>query len=249
MFSLIYRKVMGFLLMLSFFTRLPFGKWVEYNEERYKDGLVMFPLVGLVTGGFVMLPLFLLNRHDRIPELMVIFAYILITGGIHLDGLADSFDGLFSGRNRERILEIMKDSHIGTFGVISLILYFLSFYEVTALLNWRWIFLMPFVGKTMGYYAASISAYAPKDQGMGYIFISEIGKISGLFFIVLSVLIVTVVLGSDGFIALVSAFCVTHLLIDISNIRIGGQTGDTIGMIIETSQMAFLIAGGLLWGL
>ena len=114
--------------MLSFFTRLPFGKYIEYTEKRYLEGLATFPLTGIVIGSFLTLPYLLIDGDHAVAGLMVIIIYLFITGGIHLDGLADSCDGLFSNRPKERVLEIMMDSHIGTFGVIALILYFLSFY-------------------------------------------------------------------------------------------------------------------------
>ena len=141
----------GFILMLSFFTRLPFGKHVEYTEKRYLEGLATFPLTGIVIGSFLTLPYLLVAGDEAITGLMVMIIYLFITGGIHLDGLADSCDGLFSNRPRERVLEIMKDSHIGTFGVIALILYFLCFYLSVTRVDWLWLLLMPVVGKTLGF--------------------------------------------------------------------------------------------------
>ena len=61
--------------------------------------------------------------------LLAIIARLLLTGALHEDGLADFFDGMGGGTSRERILQIMKDSHIGTYGVLGLIMYFLFFYN------------------------------------------------------------------------------------------------------------------------
>ncbi|HAS72872.1 MAG TPA: adenosylcobinamide-GDP ribazoletransferase, partial [Clostridiales bacterium UBA8960] len=213
MIKYLAQKVMGFLLMLSFFTRLPLGNMVAYSAKTYEDGLVTFPAVGLVTGVFVMLPSIILSQQSPLLSLLTMLVYLMVTGGIHLDGLADSFDGLFSRRSRERTLEIMKDSHIGTFGVIALILYFMSFFVSASLLSWKWLFLMPFVGKTMGYFAASISQYAREDEGMGYIFIRLIEKRSGYLYIAITASFVTHFLGATGLIAMAAGLGSTYALV------------------------------------
>ena len=128
----------GFLLMLSFFTRVPIGKWVPYTDERYKSSLVTFPIIGIFIGAFLALTVSIPGITGNIKTLLCILVYIAVTGGIHLDGVADSCDGIFSNRPKERVLEIMKDSHIGAFGVIALILYFMSFYIGAVNLDWKW---------------------------------------------------------------------------------------------------------------
>ena len=105
--------IRSFLLMLGFFTRIPVPQ-VEYTEERYVRGIPLLPFVGAVNGGLLVC-VWQLHRWLPTPvvSLLMFLLYLLLTGGIHLDGLGDSCDALFSGRDRERMLEIMKDKGNG----------------------------------------------------------------------------------------------------------------------------------------
>jgi len=233
----------GFLLMISFFTRIPIGNKIEYTEEKYLSGLKWFPFIGLVIGAFLV-PVTLINSFDQsVKGILLILMYLIITGGIHLDGLADSSDGLFSNRKKERVLEIMKDSHIGTFGVIALILYFLIFSNLAGHLNWKWLLLMPYIGKTFGVISASISNYARKDEGMGFLFISKLNLKHAVVHLILMVSIVMMLLSISGIIALTISFLIMLLLLRVFKSVIEGQTGDTIGMVIEVTQITFITVG------
>lgn len=232
----------SFLLIVSFFTRLPFGNWVSYTDERYRKSIFYFPLVGLIIGGFIFWPTVLPALPPQAKSILIILLYLWISGGIHLDGLADSADGLLSGRPKERILEIMKDSRIGSFGVIALILYFLTFYTFAQTASLLALLCMPFVGKTLGFVMAGFSVYARPDQGMGYVFITEIKKTIALVYLVLLSIMLYLILGINGLlsggIALITGIYLTHA----SHKKIGGMTGDTIGMVIEVMQLVFLAA-------
>ena len=109
---------------LSFFTRLPFWRLTKLDKEDYKKVVPLWPLAGFITGG-VMAAVSLMSEWLPIGMVapLCIGARILMTGALHEDGFADFFDGFGGGYNRERILEIMKDSHIGTYGVLALVVY------------------------------------------------------------------------------------------------------------------------------
>ena len=111
-----------------FFTRLPFWRLYQPRQEAYKTVVEHWPLVGWLTGASMAAVLYL-GAHIfpyEVAAVMAILTRVLITGALHEDGLADFIDGFGGGgRDRQRILDIMKDSHIGTYGVIGLILYFL----------------------------------------------------------------------------------------------------------------------------
>ncbi len=116
---------------LIFFTRLPFWRLHEPPKECYKAVVEFWPLVGWLTGGIMAATLWLGAQvlPYSIAVLMAIMMRLLVTGALHEDGLADFLDGFGGGgNNRQRILDIMKDSHIGTYGVIGLILYVLLLY-------------------------------------------------------------------------------------------------------------------------
>ncbi len=109
-----------------FFTRLPFWRLRQPPKECYKSVVEWWPLTGWLTGGLMAATLYVgsLYLPYVIAVLFAIVVRLLVTGALHEDGLADFFDGFGGGgSDRERILAIMKDSHIGTYGVISLIFY------------------------------------------------------------------------------------------------------------------------------
>ena len=113
---------------LIFFTRLPFWRLHEPPKECFNMVVEHWPLVGWLTGGIMAATLWLGAQvlPYSIAVLLAIVMRLLVTGALHEDGLADFLDGFGGGgNNRQRILDIMKDSHIGTYGVIGLILYLL----------------------------------------------------------------------------------------------------------------------------
>ena len=114
----------GFFRAISFLTILPVGQTHASEGREMARSMAFFPLVGLVIG-----LLLALGHHFFslfLPKAAVLWFVIgllaFLTRGLHLDGLADTMDGLASGGTKEKILEVMRDSRIGAFGVISLIL-------------------------------------------------------------------------------------------------------------------------------
>lgn len=113
---------------LIFFTRLPFWRLHEPPKDCFKTVVEHWPLTGWLTGGFMAATLWLCAQAFPyyIAVLLAIVMRLWVTGALHEDGLADFLDGFGGGgNNRQRILDIMKDSHIGTYGVIGLIIYLL----------------------------------------------------------------------------------------------------------------------------
>ena len=118
---------MNILAALIFFTRLPFWKIREVPAECFKHVVPYWSLAGWLTGGVMAGTLWLAGQllHISLAWIIAIITRLLITGCLHEDGLADFFDGFGGGSTRERTLTIMKDSHIGSYGVIGLVFYFL----------------------------------------------------------------------------------------------------------------------------
>ena len=110
-----------------FFTRLPFWRLHQPPKEAYAAVVEHWPLTGWLTGGVMAGTLFLGCHMLPFPiaVLVAVLVRLFLTGALHEDGLADFFDGFGGGTDRDRTLAIMKDSHIGTYGVIALIFYFL----------------------------------------------------------------------------------------------------------------------------
>ncbi len=110
-----------------FFTRLPLWRVVTPPPEAYRRVVELWPVAGWITGGIAALTLLLASTvmPQTAAVALALAVRALLTGGLHEDGLADWWDAMGGGHDRERILAIMKDSHIGTYGVMGLIFYYL----------------------------------------------------------------------------------------------------------------------------
>lgn len=111
-----------FLTALMLLTRIPVGRWCAHSREAIAASVTFFPLVGALVGlvGASVLAAGTLAFPTKIAALLSMLATVLLTGGIHEDGLADSADGLLGGSTPSRRLEIMKDSRLGSFGALAL---------------------------------------------------------------------------------------------------------------------------------
>lgn len=132
-----FRQEINFLLSaLMFYTRLPVPSPSDFKEEHLNKATRYFPLIGWVVGALMVL-VYVLTRFAFTYEIAIILSLIagvLITGAFHEDGLADFFDGFGGGWTKDRILEIMKDSRVGTFALVGLSLVFLlKFYALLQL--------------------------------------------------------------------------------------------------------------------
>lgn len=123
-----YRILAAFI----FFTRLPFWRIANVPKEYYKRVVPLWSMTGWLTGG-IMAGAFCVASSFLPVSISIIIAIIsrlFITGALHEDGYADFCDGFGGGVSRERILEIMKDSHIGSYGVIGLIVYYILIFSL-----------------------------------------------------------------------------------------------------------------------
>lgn len=112
-----------FFIALQFLTRLKIVNQTEWSMEDFGKSVGTFPFVGLIIGIFLTLIYFIFSQFlSPLPlMLIIVISEFLFTGGLHADGLMDTSDGLFSGREREKKLEIMKDSRVGSFGVVAFV--------------------------------------------------------------------------------------------------------------------------------
>ncbi|MGL4449674.1 MAG: adenosylcobinamide-GDP ribazoletransferase [Sarcina sp.] len=239
-----------FKLILSFFTRVSVGK-IDYSEETFKKSIKFTPIIGIVIGSILLLmSKFLIRIENKlIVGFLLMLTYLWITGGLHLDGLSDSFDGLFSGRSKERILEIMKDSRIGVFGVISLITIILGYIIFLGEVNIISLFVMPIVGRNSLYIASRISRYG-RVQGMGKIFI-ESGSTKACKSIFIIVNLICIIIGVifkvyPIIISMIISYILVFKIVKFVEKKIDGITGDTLGMIVEITQINFLVLSYIL---
>ncbi|WP_425446712.1 adenosylcobinamide-GDP ribazoletransferase [Dethiothermospora halolimnae] len=234
------------LLMIVFFTRIPIKYKYEYREEDLKRGIKLFPLIGTLIGAFIFLPSLLDKYLDK--PIIIVFSwmmYIWITGGLHIDGLADTFDGVFSNRDKKRVLEIMKDSRIGTFGVIGIIFILISNIALSNYIDYKILFLLPILGRTSSIISASVSNYARKELGMGTTFINNSGIKEVLISLLYTMIISYILLGYRILIGEIITFVTVLAITKYIKDKIDGMTGDTIGFVIEISQTVFLFVSYL----
>ena len=235
----------GFLLLIQFMTRLPIFINVDYDPIKLGKAIKFFPLLGLIIGGILFLSYSLINpfiENKLIVALIIVVLEILITGGLHIDGLSDSFDGLFSYREKDRILEIMKDSCIGVNGALAIIIYVLLKVLLLSELSWEFILIMPVIARLNTVFHAGIGVYARKD-GMGKSIVSETTIKGVLFAIGIVSFISFTLLKWQGILIVFFSLCFGLVSLYYIQKRIDGITGDTMGAVLELTSIFVLLFG------
>lgn len=241
-----------FWAMLSFISRLPVpARWSQgLDFEHYSRGIVMFPLIGVVLGGLTGLVFMALQPWCGIPlaALFAVLTLALLTGGFHLDGLADTCDGIFSARRRERMLEIMRDSRLGTHGGLALIFVLLAKVQVVSELALRGTPMLAALAAACvaGRGTAVLLMYRhryAREEGLGNVFIGKVTGRQTSVTLGLAALLAAVLLpGMRGVAALVVTIVAIFILGQLLKRTLGGQTGDTLGAAIELGELIFLLA-------
>lgn len=239
--------------IIQFMTRIPIPVDTGFDEDFHKS-IIYFPIVGLVLGICYMLVarLGLVLFNPYIAAVLVLASEVILTGGLHLDGLGDSFDGLYSYRDKEKILEIMKDSRLGTNGLLAIVIVFLlkvGFLNSLLEQNILWpILTMPVVARSMQVIAC-YRTKTPREKGMGNIFI---GKVSTSYLIGVITLMLGINLGSiylmegqilyaNEIITLLIMAVGVKLFVKSVYKKIDGITGDILGCICELSELVYLM--------
>jgi adenosylcobinamide-GDP ribazoletransferase len=170
----------GFLINLQFFTIIPVHKELPMDTVHLKYTLHAMPLAGLVHGAIYSGVIFLLHTYTGLSDLLLALTFwlllIILTGGIHLDGLIDTGDAYFSYKNTTGRLEAMQDPRVGAFGVLTVIVFlfirFIIIFELISMINtgtYLFIILIPFLGKM--YTAANLQLLSPaRSEGLAVFF-------------------------------------------------------------------------------
>lgn len=252
----------SFLIGLQFLTRIHLVKQTVWTAEDFGRSTRFFPLVGLVLGICYALAAWLLLYALGIRSLTVALLLILpllLTGGLHADGFMDTADGVFSGRERARKLEIMKDSRVGAFGVVSFVM--LMFVQFALLSDMAWpllvpaLFVMPIIGRLAMVLAVACFPYARED-GMGKTF-ADMADRSTVVIAALTTAVLVLPWGVLATAALVLGTLFALLFCRTMTNILGGVTGDVYGaatVLTETLVLAvFSLASaypnvwGILW--
>ncbi len=231
---------------LIFLTTLP-TPVVDWERGDLGRAAGYFPAVGFLLGGILYgvwwgFDLFL---PPLIAAVLVIILWAVLTGGLHLDGLADCGDGVLAAVSRERRLEILKDSRVGAFGAITLVLHlFLKIALVASLTNPLGLILAPVVARWLLLPTAKRPLARP--GGMGAEFAATIAP-RAMWLGALFPLILGAGLGWAGVLGVVSAVMMMMLIWRLAQNRLGGITGDVFGLVVEMGETAVLLffVGGL----
>lgn len=241
-----------FIILIQFMTRIPIPLKISYSEKKFGKSIKFFPLVGLIIGLILYFANFLIIVYLKnifynktIIAIFLIILEILIVGIIHIDGLADTFDGLFSYAKKEKMLEIMKDSRIGTNGAVVLILYFIAKTVLISEIittNPKYLIIFPIIARLSTPVNAGLSNYARKS-GMSNAIISENGIFEAIFSLALSIILVFYIIDIKGIVAISIAFI--FIIIFMLNVRkkIDGITGDIMGACLELTSILVLFLG------
>lgn len=235
------------LATLMFFTRLPFWRIKQVDAEHFKHVVPLWPLAGWLTGGIMVGILWLAAQVFplSVAWIIAIIARLLITGCLHEDGLADFCDGMGGGVTRERILLIMKDSHIGTYGVIGLIIYFLLLTQMSALplsLLCAIVFTGDVWCKFVSSHIINILPYARKEEeAKNKTIYQRMTALEAFVGAIIGCLPFVLFLPKYYWPALLAPVVVFILLVWLMKRRIQGYTGDCCGALFLISELVFLL--------
>ena len=237
----------SFTCMLAFFTRIPVRVSGEIDAAQYQKGIKYLPVIGVLIGvpmGSVLLLAPMIGTF--VAALLAVAVYLLLSGALHVDGMADTADGFAAHRDREGTLAIMKDSRIGTFGTLAVCVYVVGMTVFIAQAGTLAAALCPLAGRSAALLCARMNSSA--TDGLGRWFVDGV-KTSH----VIGALIIFAAGAALGLFAyqwifavlIVASFLVSMAATAIATRRmakkLGGVTGDVIGFSIEFCQLVFLL--------
>lgn len=232
------------LAAFMFFTRLPFWKLKTVPQECFKHVVAYWSLSGWLTGGLMALAcwglLFLFPAPVAVIGALIV--RLLVTGALHEDGLADFFDGFGGGYDRESTLRIMKDSFIGSYGVIGLIMYYLLGVSLLLALPVQ---MLPVVlgcadpfAKYVGSHILRELPYARKESESKAKVVYDRFTWKEMLMSALGGLLPLVFLPLSYWWMLIGPVIVFFLLIHLFRSRLGGYTGDCCGALFLLAELS-----------
>lgn len=245
----------SFLVGLQFLTRIHISNSTVWKDEEFGKSVMWFPVYGWIIGAFMCLIYFLMKPLDMpyLSAFVIVLGELFLSGGTLADGLMDSSDGLFSGRSRERSLEIMKDSLIGSFGLLSMII-FINLYTLGLGSLDGALYPVLMAAPTLGRLNLVISIceypYA-RPYGMGKAFSAYRSKHAvaiAFFFALLPAIYFGFVYVLLAGASLLLGLYLNHWIVG----KIGGTTGDTYGFVNQVTEVFLvllfvLISRGNVW--
>ncbi|MBM7854334.1 adenosylcobinamide-GDP ribazoletransferase [Desulfohalotomaculum tongense] len=240
----------GLILATGFLTVLPVGRNIQAAERDIGRSLGWFPTVGLILGGIAAGWCYILHLIglNLAADAAAVLSLVILTGGLHWDGLMDTADGLLSYREREQMLAIMKDSSVGAMGVLAalcvLLLKIAFVFEIPMPDKLHCLVLAPVISRASMVYSITGFPYARK-KGTGSIFAHHAGKSQLALAAVTAAAVTALLYRPWGLILLALGFGFSLLVSRYVCRRLGGLTGDVYGAVTELTEAAVIIMGAL----
>ena len=235
-----------YFIALQFLTIIPLPFTRRVEERDLGRSMAFFPLVGLTLGAMLAGADFILTPWLPRPvsDLLLVSILSAVTGCLHLDGLADVCDGLAARGDRDRFLEVMKDSRIGAVGVVGLILGLLIKYQALLYIplhyKWEVLLIFPMVARFSQVQMAVGSSRARTD-GLASIFIDGAGVRQFISAAIITLAVAFILFGVRGLYAIIPLYLFTWGLKVFFHRKLGGISGDIIGCASELSEILCLL--------
>ena len=236
-----------FITALEFLTRIRFSNRKDWHEDDFSRSVPYFPLVGLIMGVLMGSINFLLNilmTPVFMRAVLLILVELFIIGALMYDGFMDTADGVFSARNRERCLEIMKDSHVGSNAVIALVcLVLLKVAAFTCIMP------LDLTHSLVGLFVTTrtllvlyvVNYPYARESGLGKMF-KEYAKTWYTYLAFIICLLILLALGLKFFYCGIITIVLTQAIAQFLVKQLGGLTGDTYGFLTECGFVIYLLA-------
>ncbi len=236
-----------FRIALGFLTILPVGRSLQVTPERLGRSMALFPAAGLLLGLLLVVINSLLSTliPRAVLDCLLLLIMIVMTGALHLDGIADLLDGLAGGKDREGILRIMKDSRVGAMGVVGLVmlllLKYLCLFNLPLEIKSAGLIFMPAAGRWVQVVLAASCRYLRGSEGTGAVFVEYAGERELLIASGSLIAVALVLFGLQGIFMIFLLGIAVMLLIKYFEMRLGGVTGDVLGASSELIEVLALL--------
>ncbi|MEM8562664.1 MAG: adenosylcobinamide-GDP ribazoletransferase [Pseudomonadota bacterium] len=251
--SFVKRQLLALRCALQFLTTLPVGRGVVPTAELQGLSLLWYPAVGLLLGALLCLVSWLLSLPALLLAAVVLTVWVLLTGALHLDGLADCADAWMAGHGDEtRTFSVLKDPACGVMAVVSIVLVLvLKLTSLTVILtsnNVDWLIMVPVLGRLSIFSLFLTQAYV-REGGIAAVMVAQFPQTPARVVIIGVLIILFVLLPLEVFLLTTLAVAaVCWWVARSARKRLGGFTGDVAGAQIELVEVVTLLIMALLLG-
>lgn len=247
------------LTAIMFFTRLPVPKSLPYNNDMMQQSQKYYAWVGILVGVINAAIFFISNVFfgDAIAIVIMMIGSVLLTGAFHEDGFTDMCDAFGGGYGKEKIMHIMKDSRIGAYGTIGIVLLlllkFVSLWEISQLVDIQYFIIIIIFAHSLSRFVSGTTIYTHRyvqdiDQSKVKPMASSALHPSKLWIGFIAVIIPAVILNEYGILwAIIPAYSTKMWMSYYFKKHIGGYTGDCLGAIQQVTEVIIFLSCIIIW--